>query len=233
MQIVKLITFQGAGYDQIDVEAAKKKGNNHNVFLVNTKSWQNISIGIRVSNTPGAVDDATATTALFLLIAAVRQFTRAELSARAGTWKNGLKPAHDPSALTLSIVGLGGIGMRLAHMAKVLPVKRILYHNRKPAPDAPEWLEYYSKDRLAEMLAITDILSIHVPLRKETEGLVDETIIRGLGRGAVIINTARGKVIDEAALIRALEDGHVSFRFPSFKCLYPNLPMNNSYRQLA
>lgn len=170
---------------------------------------------------------------MFLLIAAVRQFTRAELSARAGTWKNGLKPAHDPSALTLSIVGLGGIGMRLAHMAKALPVKRILYHNRKPAADAPEWLEYYCKDRLAEMLAITDILSIHVPLRKETEGLVDEEMIRGLKRGAVIINTARGKVIDEAALVRALEDGHVSFRFLSFKCLYSDLPMNKSYQQLA
>lgn len=202
---VKWIAHNGAGYDQINVEAAKEKG-------------------IRVSNTPGAVDDATATTALFLLIAAVRQFTRAELSARAGTWKNGLKPAHDPSALTLSILGLGGIGTRLAHMAKALPVKRILYHNRNPAPDAPEWVEYYSQDRLAEMLALTDILSIHVPLRKETEGLVDEKMIRGLKRGAIIVNTARGKVLDEAALIKALEDGQLS---AAGLDVYPNEPEIN------
>jgi len=163
--------------------------------------------GIQVSNTPGAVDDGTATTALYLLIATVRQYTRAELSARARTWKNGLKPAHDPSALTLGILGLGGIGLRFAKMCHALPMKKIMYHNRKPVEGAPEWLEYYPKGRLAEMLHQTDVLSVHVPLKSDTEGLVDEKMIRTLKKGAIIINTARGKVIDEDALIRALEDG--------------------------
>ncbi|KAF8583802.1 2-hydroxyacid dehydrogenase [Ramaria rubella] len=188
---VKWIAHNGAGYDQIDVYAAKARG-------------------IRVSNTPGAVDDGTATTALYLLIATIRQYTRAELSARAGNWKNNLKPAHDPSALTLSILGLGGIGMRFAHMAHALPMKRILYHNRNKVEDAPEWLEYYPKERLTDMLKETDVLSIHVPLRKETEGLVGEEMIRSLKKNARIVNTARGKVIDEDALIRALVDGHLS-----------------------
>ncbi|GJJ08475.1 hypothetical protein Clacol_002693 [Clathrus columnatus] len=209
---VKWIAHNGAGYDQIDVEATKKR--------VGNKEIQ----GIRVSNTPGAVDDGTATTALFLLIATVRQFTRAELSARAGIWKRNLVPAHDPSALTLSILGLGGIGSRLAHMARALPMKRILYHNRKPVRDAPEWLEYYSKERLTEMLKETDVLSIHIPLRKDTEGLVNEAMIRNLKRGAIIINTARGKVIDEAALIKALEDGHLS---AAGLDVYPNEPEIN------
>ncbi|KAF8526064.1 2-hydroxyacid dehydrogenase [Hysterangium stoloniferum] len=188
---VKWIAHNGAGYDQIDVHTTKDRG-------------------ICVSNTPGAVDDATATTALFLLIATIRQFTRAELSARAGSWKNNLQPAHDPSAMTLSILGLGGIGMRFAQMAHALPMKRILYHNRNPVKDAPEWLEYFPKERLAEMLNETDVLSIHVPLRKDTEGLVGEALIRGLKKHARIINTARGKVLDEDALIRAIEDGHLS-----------------------
>ncbi|KIJ51306.1 hypothetical protein M422DRAFT_223817 [Sphaerobolus stellatus SS14] len=202
---VKWIAHNGAGYDQIDVHAAKDRG-------------------IRVSNTPGAVDDGTATTALFLLIATVRQYTKAELSARAGNWKNGLKPAHDPSALTLSILGLGGIGLRFAQMAHALPMKRILYHNRNKLEGAPEWLEYYPKERLAEMLKETDVLSVHLPLKKDTEGYVDEEMIRTLKKGARIVNTARGKVIDEAALIRALEDDHIS---AAGLDVYPNEPHIN------
>lgn len=159
------------------------------------------------------MDDGTATTALYLLIATVRQYTRAELSARAGTWKNNLKPAHDPSALTLSILGLGGIGMRLAQMAHALPMKRILYHNRHKVENAPDWLEYYPKERLREMLKETDVLSVHIPLRKDTEGYVGEEMIRALKKNARIVNTARGKVIDEDALIRALADGHVCVPF--------------------
>jgi glyoxylate reductase len=157
------------------------------------------------------VDEGTAVTALYLLIATIRQYTRAELSARAGNWNNNLEPAHDPSALTLSILGLGGIGMRFAHMAHALPMKRILYHNRNEVNDAPNWLEYYPLERLGEMLKETDVLSVHIPLRKDTEGYVSDEMIRGLKKNARIINTARGKIIDEEALIRALADGHVCF----------------------
>ncbi|KAF8520835.1 2-hydroxyacid dehydrogenase [Gautieria morchelliformis] len=203
---VKWIAHNGAGYDQIDVHAAKDRG-------------------IRVSNTPGAVDEATAITALYLLIATIRQYTRAELSARVGKWKNNLEPAHDPSALTLSILGLGGIGMRFAHMAHALPMKRILYHNRNKVDNAPGWLEYYPKERLGEMLKETDVLSVHIPLRADTEGYVSEGVIRGLKQNARIINTARGKVVDEEALIRALADGHLS---AAGLDVYPNEPTINA-----
>lgn len=162
-----------------------------------------------MSNTPGAVDDATATTALYLLISSLRQFSRAERSLRDGNWKSGLKPAHDPSAKTLAILGLGGIGLRFAELAYAFPM-RVVYHSRHRNPNAPEWCEYFAADQLDEMFAQTDVLSVHVPLRQETEGIVGEREIRKLKRGAVIINTARGKVLDEAAMIRALEDGHLS-----------------------
>ena len=107
------------------------------------------------------------------------------------------------------ILGLGGIGLRLAELAHAFPM-RIIYHSRNPSADAPAWAEYFPADRLDEFLAQADVLSVHVPLREETEGLVDEKMIRKLKRGSVLINTARGKVVDEAAMIRALEDGHVS-----------------------
>ncbi|KAG8688085.1 hypothetical protein FRC08_011632 [Ceratobasidium sp. 394] len=197
---VKWIAHNGAGYDQIDVAACKARG-------------------IGVSNTPGAVDDGTATTALYLLVSACRQFSIAERNVRSGKWKSGLKPAHDPSALTLGILGMGGIGGHFARLARAFPMKRILYHSRKPAKDAPEWAEYYAdKDK---MLAEIDVLSVHVPLNENTVNLVDEKAIRTMKKGSIIINTARGKVIDEEALIRALEDGHL---YAAGLDVYPNEP---------
>lgn len=164
--------------------------------------------GIYLSNTPGAVDDATATTALYLIISTLRQYSVAERSLREMRWKpKGLNTrTHDITGKTLAILGLGGIGTRLAVLAHAFPM-RILYHSRHKNLDAPEYCEYF--ENVEEMLAQTDVLSVHVPLRKETVGLVGEKWIRALKPGAVIVNTARGKVIDEEAMIRALEDGHV------------------------
>lgn len=84
---------------------------------------------------------------------------------------------------------------------------RVVYHSRHRNAGAPEWCEYF--ENVEEMLGQADVLSVHVPLRKETEGLVGEKWIRALKPGAVLINTARGKIIDEDAMIKALEDGHV------------------------
>ncbi|KAB5593811.1 Polyubiquitin-C [Ceratobasidium theobromae] len=200
---VKWIAHNGAGYDQIDVAACKARG-------------------IGVSNTPGAVDDGTATTALYLLISACRQFSIAERTVREGRWKSGLRPAHDPSALTLGILGMGGIGGHFAKLARAFPMKRILYHSRHPVKDAPEWAEYYADKE--KMLAEIDVLSIHVPLNQNTIHLVDEKTIRTMKKGSIIINTARGKVVDEEALIRALEDGHL---YAAGLDVYPNEPEVN------
>ncbi|TBU23809.1 D-isomer specific 2-hydroxyacid dehydrogenase [Dichomitus squalens] len=205
-QSVKWIAHNGAGYDQIDVHACKERG-------------------IIVSNTPGAVDDATATTALYLMISALRLFAHAEQDLRAGKWKSSHRSgaAHDVTGRTLAILGMGGIGFRLAELAHAFPM-RIIYHNRRKVADAPEWCEYYGPDRLDEFLAEADVLSVHIPLRADTEGYVGEKVIRKLKKGAVLVNTARGKVIDEAALIRALEDGHLGAVGLD---VYPNEPKVN------
>ena len=138
----------------------------------------------------------------------MRQFSLAEHSLRELKWKPEVKArTHDLTGKTLAILGLGGIGGRLAELAHAFPM-RIIYHNRSRADDAPDYCEYFAD--VEEMLRQADVLSVHVPLRKETEGLVSEKWIRTLKPGAIIVNTARGKVIDEEAMIRALEDGHVS-----------------------
>jgi len=169
-----------------------------------------IVLGIKVSNTPGAVDDATATTALYLILSTLRQFSKAERNLREGVWKSGLNPgrAFDLTGKTLAILGMGGVGTRIAELAHAFPM-RVIYHNRLPANGAPAWTEYYPKERLAEFLGEADVLAVGVPLKQETEGLVGEAVIRGLKKGAIIVNIARGKVIDEDAVIRALEDGHL------------------------
>ncbi|KAF9485942.1 hypothetical protein BDN70DRAFT_916492 [Pholiota conissans] len=187
---VRWIAHNGAGYDPVDVNACKSRG-------------------IYLSNTPGAVDDATATTALYLLISTLRQYSLAERSLRELKWKpKGVnRHTHDVTDKTLAILGLGGIGTRLAVLAHAFPM-RVIYHSRSRNPDAPEWCEYF--ENVEEMLAQTDVLSVHVPLRAETVGLVGEKMIRALKPGAIIVNTARGKVIDEDAMISALEDGHLA-----------------------
>ena len=204
---LKWIAHGGAGYDQIDIPACLSKSESIFIFRFIGVIFV---LGIKVSNTPGAVDDATATTALYLIISTLRQFSKAERNLRKGAWKSGLDSgrAFDVTGKTLAILGMGGIGTRIAELAHGFPM-RVIYHNRKPAEGAPAWAEYYPKEKFAEFLKEAHVLAVSVPLARETEGLVGETMIRGLKKGAIIINTARGKVIDEDAMIRALEDGHV------------------------
>ncbi|KAI0000904.1 D-isomer specific 2-hydroxyacid dehydrogenase [Russula vinacea] len=203
---VRWIAHNGAGYDPIDVKACKEKG-------------------IIVSNTPIAVDDATATTALYLMISTFRHFSKGERSLRATRWKSDVSSSltHDLTGKTLAILGLGGIGFRLAELARAFPM-RIIYHSRKEVLGAPDWCEYFGQERLEEFLGLADVLSVHVPLRPDTEGLVNEKMIRKLKKGAILVNTARGKIIDEAALIKALEDGHLGAVGLD---VYPNEPAVN------
>ena len=102
------------------------------------------------------------------------------------------------------------VGLRLAELVQSFPM-RVIYHSRHRRADAPSYCEYFEK--VEEMLRQADVLSVHVPLRAETVGLVGREMIRALKPGAIIINTARGKVIDEEAMIEALKDGHVRDSF--------------------
>lgn len=188
--MVRWIAQSGGGYDEIDVQACKERG-------------------IMVSNTPRANEDATATATLYLMLSCLRHFSMAERSLRSGTWKIPYNAAQsrDVTGRTLGILGLGGIGLRFAHLAHAFPM-RIIYFSRRKAESAPEWCEYVSS--VEELCKQVDILSLHVPLNQSTAGMIGEKEIRTLQRGSILLNTSRGRIMDQEAMIRALEDGHLS-----------------------
>ncbi|KAG2062461.1 hypothetical protein BDR04DRAFT_1063103, partial [Suillus decipiens] len=206
--MVRWIAHNGGGYDEIDVQACKERGN------VRSRSESTVANcvfapGIMVSNTPRANEDATATATLYLMLSCLRQFSMAERSLRSGTWRKPYNAAqiHDVTGRTLGILGLGGIGLRFAHLAHAFPM-RIIYFSRRKAESAPDWCEYVSS--IEELCKQADVLSLHVPLNQSTVGMIGEKEIRTLRRGSILLNTSRGRIVDQEAVIRALEDGHLS-----------------------
>jgi glyoxylate reductase len=110
------------------------------------------------------VDDATATTAIYLIISAMRQFAKAEVACRAGEWKKNLPLARDPEYKTLGIVGMGGIGTVVARRMALGWGMRIIYHNRKRLTSEPEDFKVEYKASLDELLQEADVVSLHVPV---------------------------------------------------------------------
>ncbi|KAK1544812.1 hypothetical protein CPAR01_02314 [Colletotrichum paranaense] len=189
----KIITSASAGYNEFDVE------------------WM-ASEGIWFCNTVDAVAEATADMALFLTLAVLRNTSNAEKSAKAGTWRAvpGLVPGRDPSGLTMGIVGMGAIGKYLAKKAAVFNLK-IRYHNRHqlPAEDEAKYNAVYSPT-LEDLLGKSDIVSLNCPLNDQTTGLIGPAEFAAMKDGIFIVNTARGPVINEAALKDALDSGKVA-----------------------
>lgn len=197
---IRFICHNGAGYDQIDVAACTARG-------------------IRVSNTPTAVDEATADLHIFLLLGALRNLPPTLASIRAGDWRGTAGPpplGHDPEGKTLGVLGMGGIGRAVARKAHAAFGMRILYHNRRPL--APAVLaaaglggvdvEYVPA--LEDLLARCDVLSINVPLNAHTRHMIGAPQFAQMKRGVVVVNTARGAVVDEQALVNALAAGQVA-----------------------
>ncbi|OCF36035.1 2-hydroxyacid dehydrogenase [Kwoniella heveanensis BCC8398] len=161
--------------------------------------------GIQVSHTPGAVDNATSTVGAYLAISAMRQFHKGEKLIRAGKWKAGFAPARDPEEKVLGIIGMGGIGSAMARRLIAFDMK-VIYYNRKeisPKPDFP--CTYISNQE--DLLRQADIVSLNLPLNEKTKGSFGKKQFDQMKDGSVLVNTARGAVVDEEALIEALESG--------------------------
>ncbi|KAL7906309.1 hypothetical protein GGI35DRAFT_457736 [Trichoderma velutinum] len=187
---IKFLCHNGAGYDQIDIPACTAHD-------------------IRVSNTPTAVDDATADVNIWLLIGALRNLPIGINALRAGKWRGSPPPAlgHDPQGKILGILGMGGIGRNVATKARVFGM-RIRYHNRtRLSPELEDGAEYVS---LETLLAESDVLSLNLPLNPNTRHTIAAPQFAIMKPGIVIVNTARGAVMDEAALVDALASGQVS-----------------------
>lgn len=184
---LELIASFGVGCDTIAVDAARARG-------------------VRVTNTPGVLDDDVADLAMALLLAVARRLVDADRFVRAGRWpEQRMFPlARRVSGKRLGILGLGRIGKVLARRAAGFDM-RIAYHGRRAQPDQP--YTYY-----ADLLALardSDFLVVLVPETAATRGLVGREVLAALGPEGVLINVGRGAVVDETALVELLAAGHL------------------------
>ena len=162
-----------------------------------------------VTNTPGVLTEATADLAFALLLAAARRLPAAERYLREGRWQRwsvDLLCGTDVHGQTLGVVGFGRIGRAVARRARGFSM-RVLYASRSPAPpDVEEELAARRVPRYA-LLRESDFVSLHVPLTDATRHLIGAEQLASMKRSAILVNTARGPVVDERALIAALEEG--------------------------
>lgn len=188
-QSVKFYSHVGAGYDKVDANAL-------------------LARKIQMSNTPGPVCEATATTAIYLLIGALRNFNQKAEIARNGDWGIKSYDGRDLKGKVFGILGMGNIGASIRDKAVPFHFKKIVYHNRHQLPKEEEGIAEYVAD-LDDFLAQCDAFAISVPLNAGTHHLLNKETIAKVKPGAVIVNTARGAIIDEDALVEALDSGHI------------------------
>jgi glyoxylate reductase len=190
---LKVVAVYAVGYDNVDVAAASRRG-------------------IVVTNTPEALTEATADLTWALILAVARRIPEAERLVREGRWE-GWAPTQvlgtDIFGKTLGIIGMGRIGRAVARRATGFRMN-VLYHNPHPlAPDVDRalWVRSVS---LTQLLQDADIITIHGPLNGSTRGMIGKAEIALIRRTAYLINTARGAIVDEPALIEALEQGRLA-----------------------
>ena len=186
---MRIVANYGVGFDRIDLDAARRNG-------------------VVVTNTPGVLTEDTADLAMMLIIAAARRASEGERQLRAGEWE-GWRPTHMLGArvngATLGIVGFGRIGAAVAKRAHRGFGMRVLYVNpRDPAPESVAAAAAERCSSIEELLERSDVVSLHAPARDETRGMLDARRLAIMRPGAILVNTARGDLIDEAALIDAL-----------------------------
>ncbi|GAB5387788.1 MAG: D-glycerate dehydrogenase [Alphaproteobacteria bacterium] len=188
---VGLIASYAVGVDHIDIKAAAARG-------------------IKVSNTPDVVAIATAETAMLCLLGAARRARDAQAMLYSGQW-SGFSISdmlgHELAGRRLGIVGLGAIGREMAIRAAAFGME-IHYHNRHKRDSAPKGWTYH--DSLESMMRAVDTVSLHCPLTADTTHLINRKRLSWLKRGAILVNTARGPVVKDDALIEALQSGHLA-----------------------
>ncbi|HLX31737.1 MAG TPA: D-glycerate dehydrogenase [Gaiellaceae bacterium] len=180
---VRLVANYGVGYDLIDVAACRARG-------------------VAVTNTPGVLDAAVADLTLGLILACRRNLVAADRFVRDGRWQRGwARPeivGRDIAGATLGLVGFGRIAAQVARRAEAFEME-VVFHRRSDGGLA-----------LDELLGTSDVVSLHVPLTDETRGLISRERLALLQDGATLVNTARGAVVDEDALVDELVSGRIS-----------------------
>ena len=179
---LRLVANYGVGYDNVDVDACRARG-------------------IAVTNTPGVLDAAVADLTLALILACRRHLVASDRFVRDGGWQRGwAQPdllGRDLAGSTLGLVGMGRIGSEVARRAEAFGMD-VAFHRRSGGLP------------LDELLATADVVSLHVPLSPETQGLLSRERLALLRDGATLVNTARGAIVDEEALVDELVSGRIS-----------------------
>jgi glyoxylate reductase len=179
---LRFVGNYGVGYDNVDVAACGDRG-------------------IAVTNTPGVLDAAVAELTLALMLACRRQLVASDRFVRDARWHTGWsrpeRLGHDLAGATLGLVGLGRIGSEVARRAKAFGMQ-VIHHRRSDGLS------------LDELLRTSDVVSLHVPLTPETQGLLSRERLALLQDGATLVNTARGAILDEGALVDELVSGRIS-----------------------
>lgn len=189
---LRVVSNVAVGFDNIDVAAATRHG-------------------VVVTNTPGILDDTTADFAFTLLLAAGRRLTEADRFVRSGAfegWAIDMLLGHDVSQSTLGIVGFGRIGRGVARRARAFGM-RVLYYDEQPAAAEAEKELAATRVDLHRLLSEADFVSIHVPLTEATHHLFSTEQFAAMKPTAVLVNTSRGPVVDEAALAEALRTNQI------------------------
>lgn len=190
---LRVVANMAVGYDNVDVAAAAARG-------------------IVVTNTPGVLDEATADLAMALLLAVSRRVAEGDRLVRSGGftgWRPDLLVGTEVAGKTLGIVGLGRIGSAMARRGALGFGMKVLYVARSDKPDAERELGA-RRVSLEELLGASDFVSIHVPLGASTRHLIDREALGKMLPRAFLINTSRGAVVDEAALVEALRERRIA-----------------------
>lgn len=190
---LRVVANAAVGYDNVDVRECARRG-------------------IVVTNTPGVLTDATADLTMGLLIATVRRIPQAERSLRAGAFRGWGFWDHiggDLAGSTLGIFGMGRIGRAVARRACAFGM-RVRYTSRTPLPPELETALRVERVDRETLLGSCDVVSLHAPGTPETRHVIDESALRRMKRGSYLINTARGALVDEAALAGAIRSGHLA-----------------------
>jgi glyoxylate reductase len=190
---LKIVANVAVGFDNLDVAAGTKAG-------------------VVMTNTPGVLDDTTADLAFALLLCTARRLAEGDRLTRTGTWGGwGIMQllGHDVHHATVGIVGFGRIGRGVARRAAGFDMS-VLYADEYPAPPEIERELHATRVPMDELLARSDFITLHTPLLPGTRHLIDAAALKKMKPTACLINTSRGPVIDEAALVDALRSGVIA-----------------------
>lgn len=191
---LKVVSSLSVGFDHVDVAECTKRG-------------------VYVGYTPGVLTEATADFTFALMLASARRVAEADAYVREGKWNIAWGPmmmlGEDVNGKTIGILGMGRIGKAVAQRAKGFKMRCIYYDAFRASPDAEKEMgvEYAPLEKL---LAESDFVTVHVPAAKETTGMINEERLKMMKKTAFLINTARGAVVDEQALAKALREGWIA-----------------------